>query len=450
MERERKKKRSRSHIPQSTTVQAQVNRKGRRSNSTGTKHTHVISKDRDDGGREGNNSKHKNCTEPLTQKKNGTRKKRRRRHHNRARKRSRAKKRRDQVEKVKSGNVSDSEIEARKDGTSISNKTRQQNRHRRIKSSGDSHKRVEQQDKKTDKGEMMKAQKQHVNSSQTEQSEKNTHTNGKKLSTSLDPIPEEIESPGVRQRKSPVEKQASSQKDSKKKHSSRTWRAKKPAGKKVRRLASFFSLFSSSSSSKDHKGKNERERRNTISDKSTLGPVDLGRYNCAVELEELGLEALEFELSRLGLKSGGTLSQRAERLYAVKFLKNEEGKLPENLQAHTQPKYRKWFTHKQEHARDISEKRAQLKGMKEAKDKQRLLELTFNKSYALNYEKPRTLFDDPDNSVGRYRPLATASLGRAQSRKCGKASGHKKHRSDHQGLISYPQQVADPNGYVTF
>ncbi|KAI3425029.1 hypothetical protein D9Q98_008407 [Chlorella vulgaris] len=47
-------------------------------------------------------------------------------------------------------------------------------------------------------------------------------------------------------------------------------------------------------------------------------PVDLSQYSSAAELEALGLDHLKAELQRLGLKAGGTLQQRAERLFLLK------------------------------------------------------------------------------------------------------------------------------------
>ena len=46
--------------------------------------------------------------------------------------------------------------------------------------------------------------------------------------------------------------------------------------------------------------------------------VDLGRYADAAALEALGLDALKAELSARGLKCGGTLAERAARLFLLK------------------------------------------------------------------------------------------------------------------------------------
>lgn len=47
-------------------------------------------------------------------------------------------------------------------------------------------------------------------------------------------------------------------------------------------------------------------------------PVELAQYSSAAELEALGLERLKAELQRLGLKCGGSLADRAARLFLLK------------------------------------------------------------------------------------------------------------------------------------
>ena len=54
------------------------------------------------------------------------------------------------------------------------------------------------------------------------------------------------------------------------------------------------------------------------------GALDLDAFDSADELEVLGAEHLKTALSALGLKCGGTLRQRAERLMAIKGKKLEE------------------------------------------------------------------------------------------------------------------------------
>ena len=64
-----------------------------------------------------------------------------------------------------------------------------------------------------------------------------------------------------------------------------------------------------------------------------LSPIDLegDLYASAGQLEALGLRRLQFELQRRGLKSGGTLAERAQRLLSVRGVPPE--KVPKNLKA---------------------------------------------------------------------------------------------------------------------
>lgn len=59
--------------------------------------------------------------------------------------------------------------------------------------------------------------------------------------------------------------------------------------------------------------------------------IDLDKYSSASELEPLGLNHLKAELKRLGLKCGGTLQERAERLFHLKTTSIDA--LPANLRA---------------------------------------------------------------------------------------------------------------------
>lgn len=47
-------------------------------------------------------------------------------------------------------------------------------------------------------------------------------------------------------------------------------------------------------------------------------------FNSVAELEAVGLDKLKFELLALGLKCGGTLQERAERLFLVRGLAREQ------------------------------------------------------------------------------------------------------------------------------
>ncbi|XP_002165931.3 UBL fusion protein SDE2 isoform X1 [Hydra vulgaris] len=49
-----------------------------------------------------------------------------------------------------------------------------------------------------------------------------------------------------------------------------------------------------------------------------IEPIDLSKYSSAEELEELGLDRLKFALQALGMKCGGTLQDRAKRLFITK------------------------------------------------------------------------------------------------------------------------------------
>ncbi|CAO2165953.1 unnamed protein product [Urochloa humidicola] len=60
-------------------------------------------------------------------------------------------------------------------------------------------------------------------------------------------------------------------------------------------------------------------------------PLDLAKYSSASELETLGLEKLKMELQTRGLKCGGTLQERAARLFLLKTTPLD--KLPKKLLA---------------------------------------------------------------------------------------------------------------------
>ena len=54
------------------------------------------------------------------------------------------------------------------------------------------------------------------------------------------------------------------------------------------------------------------------------GPINLDSITSATELLEYGLDVMKQELMSRGLKCGGTLEQRAERLFSIKGLTQEE------------------------------------------------------------------------------------------------------------------------------
>lgn len=53
-------------------------------------------------------------------------------------------------------------------------------------------------------------------------------------------------------------------------------------------------------------------------------PLDLGSFDTVKDLEDLGLDRLKSALMALGVKCGGTLEQRAERLFSLKGLNKED------------------------------------------------------------------------------------------------------------------------------
>jgi splicing factor 3A subunit 3 len=65
-------------------------------------------------------------------------------------------------------------------------------------------------------------------------------------------------------------------------------------------------------------------------------PLRLGMFNSVEELEALGLDRLKQALEALGLKCGGTLKDRAERLWSVRGKKPED--IPAKLRAPTSAK----------------------------------------------------------------------------------------------------------------
>ncbi|CAL5376152.1 unnamed protein product [Camellia sinensis] len=63
----------------------------------------------------------------------------------------------------------------------------------------------------------------------------------------------------------------------------------------------------------------------------TVKPLNFDEFNSAAELEVLGMERLKSELQSRGLKCGGTLQERAARLFLLKTTPLE--KLPKKLLA---------------------------------------------------------------------------------------------------------------------
>lgn len=67
------------------------------------------------------------------------------------------------------------------------------------------------------------------------------------------------------------------------------------------------------------------------SDSSTARPLQLGLFNSTTELEALGMDRLKEALEAMGLKCGGTLKDRAERLWSVRGKRAED--IPAKLKA---------------------------------------------------------------------------------------------------------------------
>ncbi|NXG74301.1 SDE2 regulator, partial [Baryphthengus martii] len=57
---------------------------------------------------------------------------------------------------------------------------------------------------------------------------------------------------------------------------------------------------------------------------TVMEPIDLLTFTSAAEMEALGLDKLKMELMSLGLKCGGTLKERAARLFAVRGLSRDQ------------------------------------------------------------------------------------------------------------------------------
>lgn len=69
---------------------------------------------------------------------------------------------------------------------------------------------------------------------------------------------------------------------------------------------------------------NVKDKVTESKDEPKTGPINLDSISSAAELLEYGLDIMKQELMNRGLKCGGTLEQRAERLFSVKGLTQEE------------------------------------------------------------------------------------------------------------------------------
>jgi len=77
----------------------------------------------------------------------------------------------------------------------------------------------------------------------------------------------------------------------------------------------------------EEKKAKEKQMDNDV-DKERNELIDLSEYSNASELEKLGLEKLKQQLLLRGLLCGGTLKQRAERLFALNSVPIEQLKVP--------------------------------------------------------------------------------------------------------------------------
>ncbi|XP_061847505.1 splicing regulator SDE2 isoform X2 [Colius striatus] len=75
-----------------------------------------------------------------------------------------------------------------------------------------------------------------------------------------------------------------------------------------------------------------RAQETNQSQSTEVEPIDLLAFNSAAEMEALGLDKLKMELMALGLKCGGTLKERAARLFAVRELPTENNLLAKTLE----------------------------------------------------------------------------------------------------------------------
>lgn len=78
--------------------------------------------------------------------------------------------------------------------------------------------------------------------------------------------------------------------------------------------------------------KNNDKEDNPKDDKTRKGgeePIDLDSFTSALHMEFLGMERLKAELFRLGLKCGGSLTERANRLFSIKGVARDQ--IPKKL-----------------------------------------------------------------------------------------------------------------------
>jgi hypothetical protein len=69
---------------------------------------------------------------------------------------------------------------------------------------------------------------------------------------------------------------------------------------------------------------NEDRAKSTSTTQVVVEPLDLDKYETVQQLEALGLDRLKGALMAMGVKCGGTLTQRAERLWSLKGLEPKD------------------------------------------------------------------------------------------------------------------------------
>lgn len=89
------------------------------------------------------------------------------------------------------------------------------------------------------------------------------------------------------------------------------------------------SVLDASSNPNSSVAAKEAETSIAAPDKEMIMPLDFGEINSPAELEVLGMDRLKSELQARGLKCGGTLQERASRLFLLKATPLE--KLPKKL-----------------------------------------------------------------------------------------------------------------------
>lgn len=85
------------------------------------------------------------------------------------------------------------------------------------------------------------------------------------------------------------------------------------SSKEIKSMGNTFQIGAAPITQNKHELKRKREELN-----QTFPKVNLHEYSAAKDLEPLGLDHLKTELMRLGLKCGGTIEERAERLFGTK------------------------------------------------------------------------------------------------------------------------------------